>query len=159
MGTLAMVGLAPAEYLDRMADRTISGGERERLEIATVLAQAPRLAILDEPTAGIDLLSLDEIVRVVRAFRDGGGTVLLITHQEEVARIADTALGARRRTSRGVRRRARGDCKEIVRDRARASAIPIVKVTHTLAKVTHEAAIGSVDREQLETLMARGALR
>jgi Fe-S cluster assembly scaffold protein SufB len=52
--------------------------------------------------------------------------------------------------------RAHMDCLEIVRDRARASAIPIVKVTHPLAKVTHEAAIGSVDRKQLETLMARG---
>jgi Fe-S cluster assembly ATP-binding protein len=87
---LEMVGLAPADYLDRMADRTLSGGQRKRLEIAAVLAQAPRLAILDEPTAGIDLLSLDEIVRVIRGFKDGGGTVLLITHQEEVARIADT---------------------------------------------------------------------
>jgi Fe-S cluster assembly scaffold protein SufB len=52
--------------------------------------------------------------------------------------------------------RAHMDCMEIVRDRARASAIPIVKVTHPLAKVTHEAAIGSVDKKQLETLMARG---
>jgi Fe-S cluster assembly scaffold protein SufB len=52
--------------------------------------------------------------------------------------------------------RAHMDCLEIVRDRARASAIPIVTVTHPLAKVTHEAAIGSVDRKQLETLMARG---
>lgn len=48
------------------------------------------------------------------------------------------------------------DCMEIVRDRAVASAIPEVKVTHPLAKVTHEAAIGSVDSRQLETLMARG---
>ena len=45
---------------------------------------------------------------------------------------------------------------EIVRDRAVVSAIPEVKVTHPLAKVTHEAAIGSVDGKQLETLMARG---
>jgi Fe-S cluster assembly scaffold protein SufB len=48
------------------------------------------------------------------------------------------------------------DCMEIVRDRAVASAIPEVKVTNPLAKVTHEAAIGSVDSRQLETLMARG---
>lgn len=88
---LQMVGPPPADYLDRMADRALSGGQRKRLEIAAVLAQAPRLAILDEPTAGIDLLSRDEIVHVIRAFKDGGGTVLLITHQDEVARIADTA--------------------------------------------------------------------
>ena len=48
------------------------------------------------------------------------------------------------------------DCTEIVKDRAVAKAVPIVNVTHPLAKVTHEAAIGSVDKKQLETLMAHG---
>lgn len=48
------------------------------------------------------------------------------------------------------------DCMEIVKDNAFASAIPIVKVSNSLAKVTHEAAIGSVDKRQLETLMAHG---
>ena len=48
------------------------------------------------------------------------------------------------------------DCMEIIRDRAVAKAIPIVSVTHPQAKVTHEAAIGSVDKHQMETLMARG---
>jgi Fe-S cluster assembly scaffold protein SufB len=48
------------------------------------------------------------------------------------------------------------DCLEIVRGRAKASAIPEVRITHPEAKVTHEAAIGSVDERQLETLMARG---
>lgn len=48
------------------------------------------------------------------------------------------------------------DCMEILRDQAVAKAIPIVSVTHPLAKVTHEAAIGSVDKQQLETLMAHG---
>ena len=48
------------------------------------------------------------------------------------------------------------DCMEIVKDNAVASAIPVVRVTNPLAKVTHEAAIGSVDKRQLETLMAHG---
>ena len=48
------------------------------------------------------------------------------------------------------------DCMEIVKDNATAKAIPIVSVTHSLAKVTHEAAIGSVDKRQMETLMAHG---
>lgn len=48
------------------------------------------------------------------------------------------------------------DCMEVVKDNAVASAIPIVRVTNPLAKVTHEAAIGSVDKRQLETLMAHG---
>lgn len=48
------------------------------------------------------------------------------------------------------------DCMEVVQGQAHASAIPIVKVFHPEAKVTHEAAIGSVDKKELETLMARG---
>jgi Fe-S cluster assembly scaffold protein SufB len=48
------------------------------------------------------------------------------------------------------------DCMEVVKDGAIATAIPVVKVHHPLAKITHEAAIGSVDQKQLETLMARG---
>ena len=48
------------------------------------------------------------------------------------------------------------DCMEIVKDKAVAKAIPIVMVRNSLAKVTHEAAIGSVDKKQLETLMAHG---
>lgn len=58
----------------------------------------------------------------------------------------------------GKAKGARGhvDCMEIITDQAVAQAIPIVKVTHPLAKVTHEAAIGSIDQKQLETLMAHG---
>lgn len=48
------------------------------------------------------------------------------------------------------------DCMEIIKDNAIAKAIPIVSVTNPLAKVTHEAAIGSVDKRQMETLMAHG---
>jgi hypothetical protein len=48
------------------------------------------------------------------------------------------------------------DCMELVRDQAVAKAVPVVNVTHPLAKVTHEAAIGTVDQRQLETLMAHG---
>jgi len=88
---LAGVGLAPERYLDRLADRTLSGGERKRLELAAVLAFAPRLALLDEPTAGIDLLSLGAIVATIEALTQRDASVLLITHQEEVARVADRA--------------------------------------------------------------------
>lgn len=48
------------------------------------------------------------------------------------------------------------DCKEIVQDNAVATAVPIVEVRHPQAHVTHEAAIGSVDHKQLETLLSRG---
>jgi Fe-S cluster assembly ATP-binding protein len=51
----------------------------------------PTLAILDEPAAGIDMLSINHIINVIRAIKGHGGAVLLITHQEEVAAIADSA--------------------------------------------------------------------
>jgi Fe-S cluster assembly ATP-binding protein len=88
---LARVGLDPAVYGDRAADKTLSGGERKRVELAAVLAMRPRLAILDEPTAGIDLLSLDDLVAVIEALKAKGSTLLLITHQAEVAAHADRA--------------------------------------------------------------------
>lgn len=88
---LAAVGLEPAEYLARPLDKTLSGGERKRIELAGILTLKPRLAILDEPTAGIDLLALDEIVRVIEAIRTAGTALLLITHQETLAAHADKA--------------------------------------------------------------------
>jgi len=88
---LQRVGLAPEDYLERMVDKTLSGGERKRIELASVLALAPRLVILDEPTAGIDLLSIHEIIGVIGSFKASGAGVLLITHREEVTRVADRA--------------------------------------------------------------------
>jgi Fe-S cluster assembly ATP-binding protein len=87
---LREVGLAPAEYLARPLDKTLSGGERKRIELAGVLALRPRLAILDEPGAGIDFLSQDEIRHVIDALTRQGA-VLLITHQEALAANADRA--------------------------------------------------------------------
>ncbi len=88
---LKRVGLRPEEYLNRMLDKTLSGGQRKRIELASVLALKPRLAILDEPDSGIDLLSVQEIVDVIHSFKDFHASVLLITHREEIARIADRA--------------------------------------------------------------------
>jgi len=88
---LHRVGLAPADYLNRMVDKTLSGGERKRIELASVLALDPRLVILDEPTAGIDLLSIREIMGVISTFKARGAGVLLITHREEITRMADRA--------------------------------------------------------------------
>ena len=72
--------------------------------------------------------------------------------------VADDAVAEIIGITEGNAACARGhvDCLEIVRDRGRVSANPQVKVSHPQAKVTHEAAIGSVDQQQLETLMARG---
>ena len=72
--------------------------------------------------------------------------------------LSDTAKAEIKNTLIASAPFARGhvDCKEIVRDRAVAKAIPVVDVQHPKAHVTHEASIGSVDSQQLETLMARG---
>lgn len=88
---LKQVRLDPNRYLKRRMDKALSGGERHRIELASVLSMQPKLAILDEPAAGIDMLSINHIIDIIRALKDGGGSVLLITHQEEVARMADRA--------------------------------------------------------------------
>jgi len=88
---LEQVGLDPAEYLPRPLDLSLSGGERRRIELAAVLSLGPRLAILDEPTAGIDLSSLPLIEAAIPALRRAGAAVLLITHEETLARQADVA--------------------------------------------------------------------
>ena len=88
---LRQVGLAPDLYLERRVDQALSGGERHRIELASVLSVRPRLAILDEPAAGIDMLSIDHIIGIIRSLKANGGSVLLITHQEEVALVADRA--------------------------------------------------------------------
>ena len=86
---LEFVLLKPEEYLNREVDKTLSGGERKRIELASVFAMRPQLAILDEPDSGIDILALDHIIHLIIELRKKGTTVLLITHREEVSSIAD----------------------------------------------------------------------
>jgi Fe-S cluster assembly ATP-binding protein len=88
---LGMVGLRSELYLHRMVDKSLSGGERKRIELASILALNPTLAILDEPDSGIDMLSTQDIVNVISAFKEHGSSVLLITHREEIVTIADKA--------------------------------------------------------------------
>jgi Fe-S cluster assembly ATP-binding protein len=91
VAALESVGLPPTEYLYRPLDKTLSGGERKRIELAAIIAMRAKLAILDEPAAGIDMLSLDELVSAIQAMQSAGSTVLLITHVEQVAARADHA--------------------------------------------------------------------
>jgi len=88
---LAAVALLPAAYLDRTVNDALSGGERKRIELAAVYAMQPRLAILDEPDSGIDVLSLDDIARLIHRLADQGTAVLLITHRDEMVPVADVA--------------------------------------------------------------------
>ncbi len=87
---LNLVGL-DCSYLNRFVDDTLSGGERKRVELASVLAMRPKLAVLDEPDSGIDFASMEDIANMIKTMRDRGTTVLMITHREEIAEIADRA--------------------------------------------------------------------
>ena len=86
---LQMVGMAPALYLARDIDNTLSGGERKRIELASLLAMHPKLAILDEPDSGIDIISLPLILNGIVEMSKRGSSVLLITHNEKVTEIAN----------------------------------------------------------------------
>jgi len=88
---LEKVGLDPSLYLGRPVDQSLSGGERKRVELASVLAMKPKLAILDEPDSGIDAPSLKQVIEVIRILTKERSSVILITHQERVARVADRA--------------------------------------------------------------------
>jgi Fe-S cluster assembly ATP-binding protein len=85
---LRMVGMEPAQYLYRDIDNTLSGGERKRIELASLLAMRPKLAILDEPDSGIDIISLPLILNGIIEMSKQGSSVLLITHNEKVVEIA-----------------------------------------------------------------------
>jgi len=91
VAALEAVALPAKVYGFRAADQTLSGGERKRVELAAVYAMRPRLAILDEPDSGIDVLSLGDIERLIRRLADEGSAVLLITHRDELVTMADVA--------------------------------------------------------------------
>jgi len=88
---LEAVALPPAVYLKRPIDRTLSGGERKRIELAAVYLMQPRLAILDEPDSGIDMLSLSDVISLAKSMAKNGSAILLITHRDEMVEAADNA--------------------------------------------------------------------
>jgi len=87
---LSAVGLCAKDYIKREVNASLSGGELKRIEIATVLARGTKLTVFDEPEAGIDLWSFQNLIRVFRKMReDIHGTILIISHQERILDIAD----------------------------------------------------------------------
>jgi len=88
---LQKVILDPEEYLKRKVDKTLSGGERKRIELAAIFAMNPRLVILDEPDSGIDILALDSIIGLIQSLKEKDTAVLLITHRPEIAKVAKRA--------------------------------------------------------------------
>lgn len=87
---LGKVGLCTRDYIDREVNSSLSGGEIKRIEIATVLARNTKLTIFDEPEAGIDLWSFNELIDAFVEIKENyAGTLLIISHQERILNIAD----------------------------------------------------------------------
>ena len=91
---LSKVGLCARDYIDREVNASLSGGELKRIEIATVLAKAPRISLFDEPEAGIDLWSFQNLIEVFEEIRRSihDSSVLIISHQERILNIADEII-------------------------------------------------------------------
>lgn len=87
---LSEVGLCARDYIDRDLDDSLSGGEIKRIEIATLLARNTALNIFDEPEAGIDLWSFQNLIKVFEKMNDKtDGSIIIISHQERILNIAD----------------------------------------------------------------------
>ena len=87
---LTQVGLCAADYIDREADSSLSGGEMKRIEIASILARGSKLMIFDEPEAGIDLWSFAKLTDTFRYIREKReATIIIISHQERIIGLAD----------------------------------------------------------------------
>jgi Fe-S cluster assembly ATP-binding protein len=89
---LKRVGLEPDEYAQRAADKTLSGGERKKVELASILAMDPDLVLLDEPDSGIDVETLDKMFEVIKEQKKKKRTIVLITHSLAVLKQADHAF-------------------------------------------------------------------
>ncbi|MBQ7337228.1 MAG: ATP-binding cassette domain-containing protein [Clostridia bacterium] len=90
---LSEVGLCARDYINREVDASLSGGELKRIEIATVLARGTKLAVFDEPEAGIDLWSFGNLIAVFKKMHTKiNGSILIISHQERILNIADKII-------------------------------------------------------------------
>lgn len=88
---LSQVGLCAKDYINREVNASLSGGELKRIEIATVMARGTKLSIFDEPEAGIDLWSFQNLIRVFERMREReeNRSIIVISHQERILQIAD----------------------------------------------------------------------
>lgn len=89
---LLKVGLDPLKYRQRAVDKTLSGGERKRIELASIYAMKPKLVFLDEPDSGVDIDSVKYIFEIIKDFKKQGTTVILVTHSPEVLKQSDHAF-------------------------------------------------------------------
>ena len=87
---LSEVGLCAKDYINREVNASLSGGELKRIEIAMINARGTRLSVFDEPEAGIDLWSFNNLIKVFeKMYERTRGSILIISHQERILDIAD----------------------------------------------------------------------
>ena len=87
---LSEVGLCAKDYVNREVDASLSGGELKRIEIAMINARGTKLSVFDEPEAGIDLWSFNNLIKVFeKMYERTKGTIIIISHQERILNIAD----------------------------------------------------------------------
>ena len=87
---LSEVGLCARDYINREVNASLSGGELKRIEIAMIMARGTKLSVFDEPEAGIDLWSFNNLIRVFEKMYDRiNGSIIIISHQERILNIAD----------------------------------------------------------------------
>lgn len=90
---LSEVGLCAKDYINREVNASLSGGEIKRIEIATVMARGTKISVFDEPEAGIDLWSFQNLIQVFEKMHDQKhGSILIISHQERILNTADEIL-------------------------------------------------------------------
>lgn len=90
---LSEVGLCARDYVDREINASLSGGELKRIEIAMIMARGTELTVFDEPEAGIDLWSFNNLIQVFRnMYEKNSGSILIISHQERILNIADKII-------------------------------------------------------------------
>ncbi len=87
---LSEVGLCARDYVNREVNASLSGGELKRIEIAMIIARGTKLSVFDEPEAGIDLWSFQNLIKVFeRMYEKTNGNIIIISHQERILDIAD----------------------------------------------------------------------
>lgn len=90
---LSEVGLCARDYINREVNASLSGGELKRIEIALIIARSTKLSVFDEPEAGIDLWSFNNLIKVFeRMHEKTQGSILIISHQERILNIADRII-------------------------------------------------------------------
>ena len=87
---LAQVGLCAKDYINRELDSSLSGGELKRIELAISLCKDGDVLLFDEPEAGIDLWSFDDLVNLFKKQKDK--TIIIVSHQAKILEIADNIL-------------------------------------------------------------------